>query len=304
MTTSTRVGFIGLGAMGAAMARRLANARVPLHVYDTNPDRVLDLTRLGAVAASSPREVADVASIVFACLPGSDVSRTVAYGTDGVVHGKAIQVYAEMSTIGSRTVRDIEKHLSKRGIAVVDAPVSGGPKGADAGTLSVMLAGPLQAREALLPLLKIIAGHVFQVGEEPGKAQVMKLVNNLISAANMASAFEALVLGAKAGLDADMMVEVINASTGRNSATTDKVPKSVLPRSFDYGAAIRTIHKDVTLGLDEAEDLGVPMWVGRNIRQVWEHAMTQGGAEEDFTALIRYMEAWAKTEVRGRAAKK
>jgi 3-hydroxyisobutyrate dehydrogenase-like beta-hydroxyacid dehydrogenase len=131
-------------------------------------------------------------------------------------------------------------------------------------------------------------------------AQMMKLVNNMISASNMASAFEALVLGAKAGLDADLMVNVINASTGRNSATTDKVPKSVLPGTFDYGASTHTMHKDITMALIEAEELKVPMWVANNTRQVWEFAMTQGGADLDFTTLIQYYEKWAGVEVRSK----
>lgn len=295
-------GFIGLGAMGSAIARRLAKAGNVLHVYDPDPDRVRELTELGAIACDAPRAVADAAEIIYACLPGAEVSRSVAYGGQGVAGGKAVKIYVEMSTIGRSTVCDIAERLAEHDIAVIDAPVSGGPKGADAGTLAVMVSGAPAALACISGQLDTVAGRVFQIGNEPGMAQMMKLVNNLISAANMASAYEAFVLGAKAGLDADMMVEVVNASTGRNSATTDKIPKAVLPRTFDYGATIRTIHKDVSLGLREAEILQVPMWVGQNIRQIWEHALTQGGADQDFTALIRYMEAWAGAEVRGRAA--
>lgn len=302
MSETFTTGFIGLGAMGSAIARRLANAGVALHVYDPDSRRVSELVGLGAIACDSPRAVADAAQVIYACLPGGEVSRSVAYGDNGVAEGKAVKTYVEMSTIGRGTVMDIARHLSEHGISVLDAPVSGGPQGANAGTLAIMLSGDPAVRRQLSTQVALIARHVFQIGDEPGMAQMMKLVNNLISAANMASAYEALVLGAKAGLDADLMVEVINASTGRNSATTDKIPKSVLPRTFDYGATIRTIHKDVSLGLIEAEALQVPMWVGQNIRQLWEFALTQGGADHDFTALIRYMEGWAGAEVRGRAA--
>lgn len=303
MNNSLPAGFIGLGAMGAAIARRLASAGVTLHVYDPNQSRMQALVQLGAIACDSPLAVADAAEIVYACLPNEEVSRSVAYGEQGVVGGRAIRTYVEMSTIGRSTVLDIAAHLAVRGIPVLDAPVSGGPKGADSGTLAVMLAGDPAQRERVTAQLAPIAGRVFQIGNEPGMAQMMKLVNNLISAANMVSAYEALVLGAKAGLDADLMVEVINASTGRNSATTDKIPKAILPRTFDYGASIRTIHKDVSLGLKEAEALQVPMWMGQAMRQLWEFAITQGGADLDFTSLIRYMEAWAGAEVRGRAAR-
>lgn len=302
MSNSDIVGFIGLGAMGSAIARRLARSGIELQVYDPDQARMNALVELGAIAHASARQVADVANVVYACLPDSNISKRVAYGKDGVAGGQALEIYIEMSTIGRMAVLDIAQHLQESGVVVLDAPISGGPKGADAGTLAIMVSGPERARAQVQSQLAVISDKVFTIGDEPGMAQMMKLVNNLISAANMTSAYEALVLGAKAGLDADKMVEVINASTGRNSATTDKIPKAVLPRSFDYGATIRTIHKDVSLGLEEAQALGVPMWVGQNTRQLWEYAITQGGADLDFSALIQYMERWAGTEVRGREA--
>jgi 3-hydroxyisobutyrate dehydrogenase len=149
------------------------------------------------------------------------------------------------------------------------------------------------------PWLARIGRTVFEVGGRPGQAQLMKLVNNLINAANMATAFEALVLGAKGGLDAAQMVQVINASTGRNSATTDKIPKAVLTGSFDYGARLATMYKDVALGLAEAEALGVLMWVMQQVGSLWRFGMTEGRADQDFTALIRVLEGWAGVEVRG-----
>ncbi|MNX46982.1 2-(hydroxymethyl)glutarate dehydrogenase [compost metagenome] len=290
-------GFIGLGAMGGALARRLAGAGVMLHVYDPDPARVEAMTALGAIGHGSVGAVADSAATVYACLPSAEASLEVARAASA---GKALRVYVETSTIGRGALQAIARELESGGVQVVDAPVSGGPRGADAGTLSIIASGCAEALAALRPQLALLGKNVFEVGAEPGMAQMMKLVNNLISAANMASAYEALVLGAKAGLDPDQMVEIINVSTGRNSATVDKIPKSVLTGTFDYGASIRTIHKDVSLGLKEAEALQVPMWVGQNVRQVWEFALTQGGADLDFTALIRYMEAWTGVEVRSR----
>lgn len=295
-------GFIGLGAMGGAIARRLAQAGVMLHVHDPDAGRMAALQALGACVHDSPRSVADAAEIVYACLPGAAVSRQVACDETGVIQGKAMRIYVETSTIGRQPMRDIAAALAARGKTLVDAPVSGGPRGADAGTLAIILSGSPQALAAVRPQVRAMGKSLFEVGDEPGQAQMMKLVNNLISAANMVSAYEALVLGAKAGLDPDQMVAVINASTGRNSATQDKVPKSILTGSFDYGATIRTIHKDVSLGLAEAENLHVPMWLGQVVRQSWEFAMTQGGADLDFTALIQYMESWAGVEVRSRGA--
>ncbi|NDY82080.1 NAD(P)-dependent oxidoreductase [Orrella sp. NBD-18] len=295
-----QAGFIGLGAMGGGIARRLANAGVKLHVYDPDPSKTAAFAKWDAIVHRDPQGVADAVEVVFACLPNSDVSKTVAFGDHGVIHGKMIKTYIEMSTIGRTPLIEIAKTLAAKNIQVLDCPVSGGPKGADSGTLAIMVAGDPVVIDSIRDLLNLISKNVFDIGPEPGMAQMMKLVNNLISATNMASAFEALVLGAKAGLDADMMVNVINASTGRNSATTDKIPKSVLPGTFDYGAATKTLHKDITLGLIEAEELQVPMWVARNTRQMWEFAMTQGEGDLDFTSLIKVFERWVGVEVRSK----
>lgn len=295
-----QAGFIGLGAMGGGIARRLANAGVKLHVYDPDPSKIAAFAKWDAIVHRDPQGVADAVEVVFACLPNSDVSKTVAFGDHGVIHGKMIKTYIEMSTIGRTPLIEIAKTLAAKNIQVLDCPVSGGPKGADSGTLAIMVAGDPVVIDSIRDLLNLISKNVFDIGPEPGMAQMMKLVNNLISATNMASAFEALVLGAKAGLDADMMVNVINASTGRNSATTDKIPKSVLPGTFDYGAATKTLHKDITLGLIEAEELQVPMWVARNTRQMWEFAMTQGEGDLDFTSLIKVFERWVGVEVRSK----
>jgi 3-hydroxyisobutyrate dehydrogenase len=170
--------------------------------------------------------------------------------------------------------------------------------------LSVIVAGPAAAVTEIRPWLQRIGKNVFEVGEQPGQAQLMKLVNNLINAANMATAFEALVLGAKGGLDPDQMVAVINVSTGRNSATMDKVPKAVLPGTFDYGAKLSTMLKDVVLGLQEADRLGVPMWVHETVGQLWRFGATQGLGDADLTALIRVLEGWAGTEVRSRGGQR
>jgi 3-hydroxyisobutyrate dehydrogenase len=291
------LGFLGLGQMGAAIAERLEAADVRLHVYDPNPVAVAPFVLRGAVDEASAAAVAAAAPIVFACLPNGTASELVA---TQVAASPALRIYVEMSTIGSATIARIAQMLGKRGIALVDCPISGGPKGARAGTLSVIAAGPVTARDAIRPWLQRIGRNLFEVGEKPGQAQLMKLVNNLVSAANMATAFEALVLGAKGGLDPELMVNVINVSTGRNSATLDKVPRAVLPGTFDYGAKLSTMVKDVVLGLKEAEALGVPMWVHETVGQLWRFGASQGLGDADLTALIQVLEGWAGVEVRSR----
>jgi 3-hydroxyisobutyrate dehydrogenase-like beta-hydroxyacid dehydrogenase len=291
------LGFLGLGQMGAAIAERLEAADVRLHVFDPDPVAVAPLVLRGAVDEASAAAVAAAAPIVFACLPNGAVSAQVAAE---IASERAPRVYVEMSTIGSTAMARIAQSLAGRGITLVDCPISGGPKGARAGTLSVIAAGPRAALDQIRPWLQRIGKNVFEVGERPGQAQLMKLVNNLISAANMATAFEALVLGAKGGLDPDLMVNVINVSTGRNSATLDKVPKAVLPGTLDYGAKLATMVKDIALGLKEAEALGVPMWVHETVGQLWRFGATQGLGEADITSLIQILEGWAGVEVRSR----
>jgi 3-hydroxyisobutyrate dehydrogenase-like beta-hydroxyacid dehydrogenase len=291
------VGFLGLGQMGAAIAERLQDAGARLHVYDPNEVAVAPFVLRGAVDHGSAVEVANAVPLIFACLPNGAVSETVAAQVAG---GSAVQTYVEMSTIGSPTIARVQAMVEKRGITLVDCPVSGGPKGARAGTLTVIVAGPLESRAMLRPWLERVGRNVFEVGERPGQAQLMKLVNNLINAANMATAFEALVLGAKGGLDPDQMVSVINVSTGRNSATLDKVPRAVLPGTFDYGASLTTMVKDVVLGLKEAEALGVPMWVLETVGTLWRFGEQQGLGRADLTSLIKVLESWAGVEVRSR----
>jgi 3-hydroxyisobutyrate dehydrogenase len=289
------LGFLGLGQMGAAIAERLQQAGAALHVFDPNAAAMAPFVAAGAVAHGSAAAVAARAGIVFACLPNGAVSEAVARD---VAAGGAVRIYVEMSTIGSPALARVQATVEAAGITLIDCPISGGPKGARAGTLTVITAGPPDARAEVLPWLERIGGTVFQVGDRAGQAQLMKLVNNLINAANIATASEALVLGAKGGLDPDQMVRILNVSTGQNNATLTKIPRAVLTGSFDYGASLATMVKDVTLGLAEAEALDVPMWVHGTVGQLWRFADQQGLGGADFTALIKVLEGWTGVEVR------
>jgi 3-hydroxyisobutyrate dehydrogenase-like beta-hydroxyacid dehydrogenase len=294
-----RLAFIGCGAMGAPIAERLIGAGHALHIYDPNPAATAPLVARGAVAVSSPRAAAEECEFAFACLPSPEVSRKVALDAEGIIGCKGVRAYVEMSTIGSKTIKAIAQALATSGVAVLDSPVSGGPRGARAGTLSTMVAGERATFEAVKPLLETVARNVFYIGEEAGLGQVTKLANNMISAAGMAAAFEASAMAVKAGVDARTLIDTVNASTGRNSATMDKFPAAVLTRSFDYGGKLSTMYKDVLLCLEEARDLNVPMWVGSNVVQLWFHAMTQGRGNDDYTSLIKMIEDWAGVVVGG-----
>ena len=300
MSIST-IGFIGIGRMGMPMASRLIAAGHPVVAFDLEKRALAALEAKGAKTAASPREVASRAEVVMTSLPHPEIVRTVALGDDGIAAGSSRRVFVDLSTTGPRVAKSIAAALAKRGVVAVDAPVSGGVAGAVKGTLAVLLAGPRAEREMLKPILGNI-GRVFEIGDAPGMGQMMKLINNLLSATATAATSEAMVLGVKAGLDPYVMIDVINAGSGRTTASEDKFPRSILPRSFDFGFALGLMSKDVNLCIAEAEALEVPMWIGNAVKQLWLYGLGQGGPDQDFTALITHLEKWAGVTVGGKRA--
>jgi 3-hydroxyisobutyrate dehydrogenase-like beta-hydroxyacid dehydrogenase len=184
----------------------------------------------------------------------------------------------------------------------MDCPITGGSAAARDGKLSITVSGERESYERLQPLLECMAVHIFYVGALPGQAQLMKLLNNMLSFAAFVASCEAFAVGMKAGLDADAMVEVINTGTGRNSATTDKFPKNILPRTFDYGARLAISYKDIALFLEEADELGVPTWLAPMIKQVIGYVVSQDGDRNDVTTIARHYEKWCGVEFIGAAA--
>jgi 3-hydroxyisobutyrate dehydrogenase-like beta-hydroxyacid dehydrogenase len=284
--------------MGGPMAGRLLDAGFELAIHDVDEAALAPLLARGARAARSPQEVASIAETVLASLPTPWVVRDVALGAYGVVAGSTVKAFVDLSTTGPRVATEIAQGLAAKGIVAVDAPVSGGVSGAQAGTLAVMVSSPSQWFARLEPMLRVF-GKVFLVGSRPGMGQTMKLANNLLSATALAITSEALVMGVKAGLDPKVMLDVINAGSGRNSATQEKFPRSVLPRTFDFGFTHELLHKDVELCLDEAEALGVPMWVGSAVCQLLALAKVTQGKTADITTIVRCVEQWAGVEVKG-----
>ncbi|MBI4189144.1 MAG: NAD(P)-dependent oxidoreductase [Betaproteobacteria bacterium] len=303
---SLLIGFIGLGAMGGPMARRLATLGLPLLAYDINRRAVQSVVACGARAAASPKAVASAASIVFTCLPSLAALREVALGDDGLQAGRAIKIYVDLSTTGPQFAREVSAALKRAGITMVDSPITTGgvQNAAKEGKLTIMSSGPRAAFRNAEPILKQLGSNVVYIGAKPGQAQTMKLLNNLLSTAGMAASCEAFVLGVKAGLDPEIMLEIINSGEASSSATRNRFPHSVLPRCFNFGARMAITIKDITLCVKEAEELGVPMWVAQAARQLWAYAISQGASENDSTTLITYLESWAGVEVRGRAAGK
>jgi 3-hydroxyisobutyrate dehydrogenase-like beta-hydroxyacid dehydrogenase len=292
------IGFIGLGKMGFPMARRLIEARHQLIVFDQRQEAVDRLVALGAEAASSPKEIADRTETVLASLPSLAASLEVATGKNGVIKGKRIKRFVDLSTVGSHMAVRIHDLLATKNIVQLDSPVSGGVGGAEKGTLAVMVSGPKADFESIKPALEII-GKVFFIGEKPGSAQTMKLANNFLSATAVVATSEAVVMGVKSGLDPAIMIDVINSGSGMNTASRDKFPRAILPRTFDFGFATGLMVKDVRLCLDEMKALGLSMEVAEAVGRLWEVVIRDMGAESDFTSAIKPIEKAAGVVVGG-----
>ncbi len=291
------LGFIGVGRMGGPMASRLLEAGHQLCIYDLSSDATKPFAARGATIVASPAEVASRAELVLVSLPTPDIVRTVALGGNGgVINGTRVRLMIDLSTTGPGVATEVASQLAPR-IGWVDAPVSGGMTGAKAGTLAVMVSCPKPAFGEVEPILKTF-GKIFYTGEKPGLAQSAKLANNLLAATAMVATSEALAMGVKAGLDAKVLLDIINASSGRNSATQDKFPRSILPRTFDFGFATGLSYKDVRLCVEEAEAMGVPMVVGAAVREMLAITRAKFGADSDFTHIAKLLEDWAGVEFR------
>ena len=293
------IGFIGVGRMGGRLARRLIDAGCDLTIFDTSEIAVRPFAEMGAHPMGSPAKVASACEVVITCLPTPQIVQAVALGPNGIAEGSRVKIFIDMSTTGATYAKRVAEGLAAKGIVAVDAPVSGGLAGAERGTLAVMVSCSEEILRRITPILEVF-GKIFHVGRLPGMGQTMKLLNNLLSATAMAISSEAVVLGVKAGLDAEQIVDVINSGTGRNSATADKIPRCVIPRTFNTGFSIELLNKDVRLCLEEADSLGVPMVVGTAVRQLLAITMASEGPDADMTEVVKPLERWTGVQVGGK----
>lgn len=296
--TQNAIGFIGLGRMGGPMSTRLLKAGYQVVVHDVSHQAIERLVGEGAEAAGSPREVAERSDIVLTSLPTPPIVEQTALGKDGIVEGERAQILIDVSTTGPSTATRVAEGLAAAGKQWVDSPVSGGVAGATNGTLAVMVSCPQEIFERIEPVVQNF-GKIFHVGDKPGLAQVLKLANNMLAAGALVLSSEALAMGVKAGIDPKVMIDTINISSGRNSATQDKFPKAILPGTFDFGFATGLSYKDVRMCVDESETLGVPMLGGAFVREMLAITQAKYGADSDFTCIARLMEEWADVEIRG-----
>lgn len=289
------LGFIGLGNMGQPMAARLQEAGNDLVVYDTRDAVLAPFIDRGAKRAGSAAELASMTDTVMLSLPTPPIVEQVA---GGVAEGTAVKRVIDLSTTGPEMAASLEKRFADKGIRWIDSPISGGVGGAKAGTLAVMFSGPRADFDDLTEQLSVI-GKPFYIGADAGMAQTMKLVNNMLSAAAMALSCEAIVMGTKAGLDPKIMVDVINTGSGRNTATMQKFPQSILPRTFDYGFSTGLMFKDVALFMSRAEAMGLDLEACASVRKIWQEAVDMFGFDSDFTHVVELQEKLAGVVVKG-----
>jgi 3-hydroxyisobutyrate dehydrogenase-like beta-hydroxyacid dehydrogenase len=285
-----RIGYLGVGNMGQPMAGKLLDAGHDLSIYDAREGAMRPLLERQARQAASPKELADTCDTVIVSLPTLESFQSALSGPDGLLAGKALRTLVNTCTVGGPFVRRVETECAATDVTVIDAPISGGVGGARAGTLAVMVSGnPVKVAD-LMPVFRLWGKTIVIAGHRPGAAQTMKLANNMLSAVALVATSEAMTMSSKAGIPADAMLQILNSGTGRNFATTHVFPEAVLPRTFNSGATIEIIMKDVDLAIAQGEELGVPMWVCQAVRLVLKHGVFQGRAQQDLSRIVQIVE--------------
>ena len=289
-----QLGYVGLGNMGAALARRLLR-KDKMRVYDLRPETMARLADLGGIASQSPSALAAESDLVMTCLPTSKEVREVIFGRDGLASGlKKGGIIADMTTGDPNATREMAKELAKSGITLIDAPVSGGPHGADAGTIAIMVGAPAEVYARVKPVFETISPNVFHCGEV-GTGHAMKLVNNVVAAGVRMVTFEAVTMGIKSGLSLETCARVLAKGSGRSYTTEITLPKFVkgeLKTNFALGLMLKDVRLATELGLANAS----PMPVANLVREIFQIAVNEMGAESDVNSLVHLHERQAKVE--------
>jgi 3-hydroxyisobutyrate dehydrogenase-like beta-hydroxyacid dehydrogenase len=289
-----RIGYLGVGNMGQPMAEKLLDAGHELRVFDLRADAMRPLLERQARAATSPKDLADDCDTVVVSLPTLNAFRAAVTGPEGLLAGAALKTLVNTCTVGTRFLSEIEQACATAGVTVIDAPISGGPSGARNGTLAVMVSGNPTTVTELMPIFRSWGPTVVVAGDRPGSAQVMKLTNNILAAVGLVATSEAMTMAGRAGIPAEAMLKVLNNGTGRNFGTMLVFPEAVVPGTFDFGATIEILIKDVDLAIEQGEALGVPMWVCQAARLVLKHGAFQGRAQQDISRVVQIVEEGAR----------
>ena len=290
-----RIGFLGVGNMGQPMAGKLLDGGHELWVSDIREDAMRPLLERQARRAASPKALADACDTVVVSLPTLDIFRQTLVGPDGLLAGTSLKTLINTCTVGGPFLAEIEQACAPRGVTVIDAPISGGVVGAKAGTLAVMFSGDPAKVAELTSVFRLWGPTVVVAGDKPGAAQIMKRTNNILCAVALVATAEAMTMATKGGIPPEAMLQVLNNGTGRNFMTMTLFPKTVMPGTFEFGATIDIIMKDVDLAIEQGEALGVPMWVCQAARLVIKHLAFQGHAQEDLSRVAQFIATAARS---------
>jgi 2-hydroxy-3-oxopropionate reductase len=283
------VGFIGLGAMGNPMAKNMIKAGYSLLVYDVNATQIAELAALGAQKAGNPREVGEKCSTVIMMLPNSPHVETVLYGENGLVAGmKPGGVIIDMSTIAPVAAQNFARKAAEKQITILDAPVSGGTVGAQAGTLAIMAGGPREVLDRVMPMLEAMGKTIVHAGPS-GAGQTFKMANQIMVGISWAAVAEAWTIGVKAGADPELLQKVLIGGSARCWAI-ERVPATILAGNFEPGFMIDLQHKDLCIAMETSKELNVPLNLTSIALQYYEAARGLGFGRKDHSAVIKVLE--------------
>ena len=292
-----QLGFIGVGNIGTPMCHHLLQAGHTVLVYDVNASNLARMVNLGAQQAESPKAVAQACDIVFSSLPGPREVEQVALGKDGVIAAaRPGLLYVDLSTNFPVMARRVCEALAAQGVTMLDAPVSGGVAGAERGTLAVMVGGDKPAFDRCRPLLAHFGANIFHVGDI-GAGCVAKLVNNMLAFANTVTACEGMLLGTKAGVDPQLLHDIIQASSGASWAMR-QFPQKIFAGDFTAGFTIDLAYKDLRLALELGDELAVPLLMGSLCINLMRQARANGRGGDDLSGLMRVLENNIGVQVR------
>ena len=293
-----KVGFIGLGVMGKSMAINILNSGHKLKVYDVIEESMIELKEKGAEIGDSPADTCEGCDVIMTSLPNSKIVEEVILGKNGVLEGaEKGSIIVDLSSITPKVIQNIYEKCADKGIEVIDAPVSGGAKGAEEGTLTIMVGGKAEVLEKVKPILECIGKKINYVGQI-GAGDTVKLINNLLLGVNMVACAEALALGTKAGIKPDVLYEIISQSSGSSYALKAKYENFISQGNFEPGFMIDLQYKDLELAISTAKDLNAPMFMGNIAQQIFETARAEGLGKKDISAVINLYEKWLNISVR------
>ena len=291
------VGFIGTGSMGLPLAANILDQEQSLVAFDINKDAIQPLAEKQARIVGSPVEVANEAEVVFACMPSIESFNAVVKGQDGIIHGSRMKTFVNLGTMGTEALAEIEKVLGEKGIPMLDSPITGGVQRAWDKDITVIASGPQALYDEIEPFLRSFARDIHYVGDKVGQAQIAKICNNIMSFTNMIIGLEGLVMAAKAGVDPQKVLSVINSGSGQNSATLSKIPNFVMKGDFEMAAPMHIIAKDAMLWRMESERLQTPTNVASASYQALQQALAMGLGNGDFSEIVKLMERDADFEL-------